>query len=255
MPGSSNTSFIPKKTGVQHDRQTAVRQVYVGTLIVRILFVASLLAVAGVYGYQYKLKNDLDAQVVALNTAIASFNDAEMQRVVSVDKRLSQVSRIMAHTLSVSALLKTIEDSTTASVRITQLSVTRDGNDTVEIESELDTASFDSALFQKNILEKSERLSVIEITDLLFKNPDSDTESTQSMVEPAKEKTVSFKAKLAIAIDKIPHTKSSQSIDISSPDPLLVAPATAVDSPVKNLDVPVAGTVLGDSTENNQEEI
>lgn len=241
MPGSSNTSFIPKKNGIQNDRGTAVRKVYVGTLIVRILFVSSLLAVVGVNAYQYKLKGDLDAQVVALNAAIDGFNDSEMQRVVSIDKRLTQVSDILDHTLSVSSLLKALEDSTAESVQITQLKVTRDASNNIVIVSELDTNSFDSALFQKNILEKSDTLSVLEVTDLQIKNVNP--KSAEGDTELSEEKKITFKAKLAVAIEKVPHT-------VGGP-----ISATPVVSPVDAQDALSENAASDELVESNQEEI
>jgi hypothetical protein len=251
MPGSSNTSFIPKKNGAQRDRQTGGRQIYVGTLIVRILFVASLLAVAGVYAYEYSLSEDLDAEVTALNTAIATFNDAEMQRVVSTDKRLAQVSNLMGHTFSVAALLKAIEDSTAESVQITQLTVTRDVKNNIEIESELDTASFDSALFQKNILKKSDTLSILEITDLQLKDADREKEEEGEVVSD-EETRIAFKATLAVDIAKVPHTAGTTvaPVPVSIPPTQPVTASTSVNTAAEIEDLTDLETV-----ESNQVEI
>ncbi len=244
MPGTSNTSFIPKKNGVQNDRRTAARQVYVGTLIVRIVFFAALLAVAGVSAYQYILKGDLDAEVMALNKAIDSFNDAEMQRVVSTDKRLAQVSNIMSNTFSVSALLKAVEDSTTESAQITQFSVTRDASNNIEVISELTTSSFDTALFQKNVLEKDDTLSVLKITDLQIQN--SSSEPLDETLDSDAETKISFKATLAVDIQKVPHSVDAPILTVKT------EPSTASSS---NVETPVSGLVPSDSPERNQEQI
>jgi hypothetical protein len=251
MNGSPNTSFIPKKSDAQREHHTSTRQVYVGTLLIRIFFAASFLASVGVYAYQYTLKKDLDTEVVALDSAIKTFNDAEMQRVIGTDKRLAQVSEIMSKTFSVNALLKAIEDSTVESVQIKNLSLLRDANDTIEIEAELDTASFNSALFQENILAKSDTLTVIEISDVTLENEEKKSETEN--VQQVKDSKVSFKATLEVAIEKVPHT-------VGAATPVVTAPVVAPEAVFNDISSTTVTTLpeeggSSDSTESNQEEL
>jgi hypothetical protein len=198
MPGSSNASFIPKRTTGQRDRQTARKQVYVGTFVVRILFFAALIAVASVYAYESKLKSDLNKEIAALGSAINSFNEAEMQRVTSADLRLSQIRYRLDHTVSVLAVLEAIEGSIVSSAQVSSLEIKRTDDKTLELESAISTPSFDTALFQKGILESSETLNVTAIEDLALEQP-QDSEGDPLPPE------ISLKAILSIDAESVPH--------------------------------------------------
>lgn len=198
MPGSSNASFIPKRTTGQRERQTARRQVYVGTFIVRVLFFAALIAVASVYAYESKLKSDLNKEIAALGSAINSFNEAEMQRVTSADLRLAQVKYRLDHTVSILSVLKAIESSTVSSAQVTRLSIKRTDDKTVELESQMSTPSFDTALFQKGVLESNETLTVSSIEDLALEQSEDREGNTLDT-------KIAFNAILSIDSEKVPH--------------------------------------------------
>lgn len=208
MPGSSNASFIPKRTSGQRERQTARRQVYVGTFIVRILFFAALIAVASVYAYESKLNSDLNKEIAALGSAINSFNEAEMQRVTSADLRLAQIKYRLDHTVSMLSVLNAIEGSTVASAQVSQLSIKRTNDKTLELESLMKTPSFDTALFQKGILEGSETLSVSNIEDLVLEQSES---ATGDLVDTK----VIFNAILSIDTELVPHAAPTSTLMIA----------------------------------------
>jgi hypothetical protein len=220
MPGSSNASFIPKRTTGQRERQTARRQVYVGTFIVRILFFAALIAVGSVYAYESKLKSDLNKEIAALGSAINSFNEAEMQRVTSADLRLAQVAYRLDHTVSILAVLKAIENSTVASAQVSRLSVKRSDDKTLELESQMSTPSFDSALFQKGILENSNTLAVSSIEDLTLEQSE---DRNGNPLEPK----IAFNAVLSIDSELVPHTVTATSNVI---DPELIEQVSSLES-------------------------
>jgi hypothetical protein len=203
MPGSSNNaSFIPKRGPVPQSGRSSKRQVYVGTFIVRIIFFAALLATAGVYFYESRLEAALAREVVELDKAVASFNVAEMQRVVTAEQRLKQANQVFSQAASVSTLLTALERAMAQNSQITQFNLTREGADVYELTADLKTPSFDAVMFQRELLAGSGVFSVNEITDLTIQSSSVDP---SGRTISSNEQNISFKAVLGIDVAKIPH--------------------------------------------------
>lgn len=229
MPGSSNTSFIPKRNPAQKERQGVKRQVFVGTFIIRILFFASLLAAAGVFIYEMQLKKAVSSEVAALDAAIGTFNEAEMQRVLQTDARLKQADARFEAAASIAAILRALERSTVGSIQVSQLNIERVESSSYAVEVDMDTETFDTVLFQRSLLEESDTFTVSEIKDLavvtappvnglydIEVNPDGDSEG------------ISFKALLTVATDDVPHSATQQSA------PVVVPAVIPVDAPASS---------------------
>src|SRR3989338_1805562 len=200
MPGSSNTSFIPKRNPATGDKRNSRRQVYVGTFVVRILFIASLLATLGVFVYEYRLNKALDAEIVALNTAIVTFKEADL--------RLSQANTRLAYSASIVTLLEAVEASVTDSVQITELDIARVSDEAFEVQAKIKTTSFDSVMFQRTILDSGRTLAFAEIKDLVLQNvpPDTAAFAEQLETQDTGEFAIGFQVLLAVDQANIPHT-------------------------------------------------
>lgn len=217
MPEPTSTSFIPKRNPAQKENRPGRRKVYVGTIVIRILFFAAVVAAGGVYAYERTLNSNLEAEIFKLNNAISTFNETEMQRVLAFDNKLSQVKYRLDHAASVVALLEAIENSTVEEVQITQLSLERTNDKNFTIETSLKTPSFDIALFQRQVLEETDTLLVSAVSDLNLQNtPPSDPLFSLGQTV-ADEVVVSFKASLSVDVDKVPHTVNSTSLPLVPP--------------------------------------
>lgn len=209
MPEPTNTSFIPKRGPIQKENRSGRRKVYVGTIIVRILFFAAVVAAGSVYAYERKLEANLNTEVETLNTHIATFNEKEMQRVLAFDERLKAVNYRLDHTASLVALLKAMEAATVDVVQLTQLTVERQDDKNFTVVADLKTPSFDIALFQRQILEDTDTLLVSSISDLSLQNVPPSDPLFSSDATVAEEVVVSFKADLTIDVDKIPYVPAT----------------------------------------------
>lgn len=203
MPGSSNASFIPKQGPVKKDRSASRKQVYVGTFIVRILFFAALLAAGGVYAYESKLEGDLNEEIASLNNAIKSFNEAEMQRVISTDLRMRQVAYRLEHSVAVTKILGAIEEATIRTAQISGLSVKRADDTFVEVSAEMEVDSFDSALFQKQVFGETAVLKMDGIKDLTLQREAENDEDGGSSSEVI---SISFQAVLGVDSNEVSHS-------------------------------------------------
>jgi hypothetical protein len=207
-----NTSFIPKRNPNAPTRQNTTQRVFIGTLIIQIFFFSVLLASLGVFVYEKKLNRDLDAEISALNSAIQSFDKEQMQKVVDLDTRINQVDYRLKHTASVSAIFGAMESATVESVKIESLKLKREDDSKFTIESEMQTDSFDSILFQRGVLERDEKLSVTNINDLKLSNFKSGDK--QATDKSASEFGVSFQAELSINSESIPHQVVSDPVNV-----------------------------------------
>ncbi len=207
MPEPTNTSFIPKRGPIQKENRPGRRKVYVGTIIIRILFFAAVVAAGTVYAYERKLESNLDSEIFRLNNAISFFKEDDMNRVLAFDSRLNAVAYRLNHTASLVSLLQAIESSTVDAAQITDLTIERQDDKNFTVEADLKTPSFDVALFQRAVLEKTDTLVVSSISDLNLQNiPPSDPLFRSGEETLAEEVTVSFKAGLSVDVNKIPHT-------------------------------------------------
>ena len=205
-----NTSFIPKRNPNTPTRRTSTQRVFIGTLLIQIFFFSVLLACLGVFVYEKKLNRDLEAEVAGLNEVIKSFNEDKMKEVISVDNRINQVKARLDNTVSISAIFSALESATVQSVQIGSLKLERDDDSTISLEAEMKTDSFDSIMFQRGVLERDEKLTVTNISELKISNPQAKVsesdKSAKRTEEKDKEFNVKFKAELAINPKYVPHT-------------------------------------------------
>lgn len=203
MPGSSNPSFIPKRNTVTRERQGSRRQVYVGTILVRIGFIAVLLAVVAIFFYKGNLQKSLDAEVVGLSQALEAFNEAELQRVQLVDSKLKEVNALMAYTVSTRAILEAVEDSTLESAQIVSFDIERADRETLTVSAQIEAPSFDAVLFQKGIYNKNDTLTLEKLEEVTIEAAAAVAGDTGTAGEITK---LGFSALLLVDAGSVPHT-------------------------------------------------
>ena len=165
-----NNSFIPKRGPVKKARRAMSRQVYVFTFVSYILIFASLVASLGVFIYKQVVDRQLDAEIAALNAEIASFSQADMERVTAFNTRLQQAKERLNATVSVASLLSIIEQSTISTAQFASFSLEREQDDQLVVTAQIETDSFDSVIFQREVMKQNPTVSSIEVTDLVIKD-------------------------------------------------------------------------------------
>ena len=201
-----NTSFIPKRNPNAPTRHNSTQRVFVGTLIIQIFFFSVLLASLGAFVYEKKLTKDRDVEIAKLNDSIKSFNEDRMKEVISVDNRINQVKYRLEHTASIYSVLEAMEAATVQVVQIKSLKLKRVDDSVLNMEAEMKADSFDSVLFQRGVLERDEKLSVANISDLKISNPTSKVDEDKKKSESGSEGfNITFKAELGINSQSVPH--------------------------------------------------
>ncbi len=250
MPENSNTSFIPKRNPTKTGRNNSPRPVFIGLLVVRVIFFAVLIASIGVFAYEKKLKSDLDFEIQNLNSVISTFNEDDLDEIVSIDNRLNQIKYRLAHTASITSIFGAIEAATLGTVEIDDLKLKRLDDTLFSIESKMKTDSFDSVLFQRGQLERNDKLVVTAISDVILQN-EVETTDRAGVKVPTSEKTVIlFNAELAVNTDLIPH------VPLSEPSPIETLPVSESSQIAPDAETSDSGPASStESRSNNQEGI
>ncbi len=238
MPGSPNTSFIPKRNPAHSDKRSSKKTLYLGSFFVKVIFVAALLATVAVFLYERNIKSALDAEIIALNDSIATFNEADMQRVLEMDLRLSQMNYRLEHTASIASLLTAIGEATIESAQIEAFELERVTDATFEVDVAIKTGSFDSVIFQRKLFTNNDKLSISELKDVQLQNVPPNNSLFAGEVNSGEEEVrVSFRAMLSVEADKIPHSTSPVLLPspaiipavIINPEPIILDLATSTD--------------------------
>ena len=199
MPGApQDTSFIPKNNTTRRKRTARQGNVYVLSVISYIIFLSALGGAGAVFFYDKFVIQQLEQEVIAMNSEVSSFKEADMQQVIDFDQRLQKASDRIDRSVSVASIFDAIEAATADTVRFSTFSLTRNGDENFTVEAEIETNTFDSTLFQRGVFARTDVVDVVEIKDLLI--ADVTTESGQVL------KSVSFMANLAIPLGAVPYT-------------------------------------------------
>ncbi len=198
MQGSSNTSFIPKHTPNKGERKNSPRQLFIGTLLVRILFFATLISAIGLYFYLNKLNSELIETRASFDALTSTFKDDqdEVDMVTNLDKRLSQAGDRFRNSISFNALIVAIEKATLSTVQFTGLQINRANDKTIELVADLKTDGFDSVIFQRELLSQSDELKVVEVKDVSIQYKTASEDELVEVSDSTKE--ITFQALINI---------------------------------------------------------
>jgi hypothetical protein len=240
MPGSPNTSFIPKHTPNKIERRNSPRQLFIGTIIVRVLFFSVLIAAIGVFAYDRKLSSELDKEVEAFKAATSSFEQEEekVQEVISMDRRLTQANDRFKNSISIATIFGAFEKTTIKTVQLENLNIIKKSDTEVSVEADVMTDTFDSVIFQRSIFEANEVLQLTEFEDVTVeRNIEGGEISADNLSLSAVNPTVSFKA--IVTID--PKTIPVVSIDKAAKAQVVPATVPAVvDNDTPSVEIKVA---------------
>lgn len=175
MPGQANTSFIPKHTPNKPDRKNSPRQFFIGTLLVRVLFFAVIIATIVLFFYQQRLTNQLRAEVAMFEDAARAYEtDADkLELVTSTDLRLAQAKQLLESSFSVYALFSAIENATINTAQLTALDLSYLSAEEIKVSASIATESFDSALFQRSVFLSKPVLASAGVQDIEIKADDN----------------------------------------------------------------------------------
>lgn len=200
MPGSLNTSFIPKHNPSNKPaRNSSPKQVFIGTFLVRVLFFAVLIAAAAIFFYQRHLNGQLKEAVDRFKAATDTYQtDTEkLQTITSMDKRLSQANNLLQNSVAVSSLLKSLEQTTAEPIQFTALEYSHVEKGKLALEAEILTDGFNPIMFQRSLFTSGELFQDTTLEDVTIEtnlNATNDQKGVRPEATLSKSNQIKFKA-------------------------------------------------------------
>lgn len=214
MGGSSNSnsnSFIPKRGSGTRPRRGASRQMYLFTLISYVVFFATMIAAIGVFLYDRYVDGQLVKEVAALNTEMDRFREADMNKVQAFNARLTQTYARLDKNVSLSTIFTALESSTAQTVKLSQLNLTRESDERFVLKAEIETDTFDSSIFQRELLKSNDLIAATVIDGITISTGQAVQGESASEETVAAEPGVSFTAELVVPISSVPFTPNMTS--------------------------------------------
>lgn len=174
-----NTSFIPKKTTGTSSRRGGTTGEPFGKkgaslfgTIGLFIFLISLLAAGGVYGWTYKIKDDIGKQLETLQLARGQFDERTIAEATRLNKRISAVRKLLDNHIASSAIFAILEKQTLHTVGFNSFQYASQDDGTISISGSGEAASYESVVLQ------SDKMGNSDFRDVLFDNvqPSSDGE-------------------------------------------------------------------------------
>jgi hypothetical protein len=166
-PTQFQTSFIPKKP-IQETREPSTRRVNVFLFIANIIFIASIAAAGFVYLTKGSLTRSIASMRTDLETAEQAFESNFISDLQNLDKRINTASIILQNHISVSPILKSLQELTLSSVQFTKFSHTITGSgasSVIVVSMSGKTDEYESLALQSDALTKNKY-----ITNPVFSN-------------------------------------------------------------------------------------
>jgi hypothetical protein len=171
MQGSSNNSFIPKRSNSKRQHSKPGRKIFVVTIISYSLLFAALLAAGATLLYKNYTTTQLENEAVALDNAVNTFSVQDFKRVQDFDAALTKAKGRVDNTVSIVAVLDELDRITAQPIQINDFELQRKGDEDLLITVNFTTETLDGALFQRKMLTvESDLFSDIEISDIYIQN-------------------------------------------------------------------------------------
>jgi hypothetical protein len=204
------------------------------------LFFGSLTASAGVFLYDSYTDTQLRNEIVALDTAIANFSNEKMEEVKTFNTRLIQAKDRLSSSVSTVSIFESLEASTAQAVSIEELTLKRVEDEKFLIEANLNTDTFDSALFQRGLYERNPIIETVSFEDVSLGQADSEKDAPRS--------GVSFKTEIGVLLSSILYQSEEISVPVEETNIVEMSTTTVSTTTVST-------TTTGEIISGNESEI
>lgn len=200
MEPKFQTSFIPKSpmtspgtSGFVEERPFSI----IGTLST-VLFIVTLIASAGVYGYSSYIQSQIQVSQNKLAEARTVFESPDNQKIILISDQLKSIRVLLSNHTVVSPLFEFLEKETLPTVRLTSFTFARGAKGDVQVNIEGDAQSYASLAQQFKIFSDLPYLSSISFTDI-------------NLTETG---TINMKMKAMINSDVLLYSKKMQALSV-----------------------------------------
>lgn len=167
MPQKNSPSFIPKRTpGKKAAKEQTSRRVYILDYVAYIVFFGGLIATGAVFVLDVQANNQLYNVQEELVAEREEFSEAEMQRILELEKKINAAYDRIENHIAVSTLLTKLESLVVETVQFANFNFTRVDDTTVELVINVLTDSFDSTLSQREEFNQDELSENLLLQDI-----------------------------------------------------------------------------------------
>ncbi|MBY0473096.1 hypothetical protein K2Q00_02305 [Patescibacteria group bacterium] len=218
-PSPTPTSFIPKKP---LDSTTTYRESgSFGFLffIALFIFIASIVAAAGVFGYETFLNTSISSKQASLQKEEAAFDPEQINQLIRLDSRINNVKTLLGNHIAPSAIFAFLSQQTLQNVQLTgfQYSLNKDGTASIVLSGIADT--FASVALQSDQFNAANQV----LKDVVF-----------SGVDNSGAKSVKFSVTANVASSLINYTKnlgnSPAVVPVAPPAPAAATSTTSTST-------------------------
>ncbi len=213
-PSPTPTSFIPKKpldsSTVYHESGSFGFLFFIALFI----FIASVVAAAGVFGYQTFLSGSISNKQTSLQKEEAAFDPEQINQLIRLDSRINNAKTLLANHVAPSAIFAFLSQQTLQNVQLTSFkySLNADGTAAIDISGIADT--FASVALQSDQFNAAGQV----LKDVVF-----------SGVDNSGAKSVKFSVTANVAPSLVSYTKNLGNTNVIVPPPI-PTPATSTST-------------------------
>lgn len=157
---AQGTSFIPQRPiGGDKSAPRGARKIYVLAYLSYVLFFGSIIAAAGVFFIQFSLDRQLEARQATLAAAKTQFNQADIESIRDLEKRMNIAKERLNNHVSVLSIFEALEASAIPSIFFNSFTYQRQGDDFPLVTFSGDSSQFGNVLFQREAFDSNQVLA------------------------------------------------------------------------------------------------
>lgn len=197
------SSFIPKAPASKNvPRPRGIKRIYIFTYISLVLFFGTLIASAATFFFDVTVNSQLALQKEQLANERNAFNTNDLVRLRDLERRIESAKRILNSHVSVSKLFTALEASTVSGVQLTGVRYERSSFGGINFGVGAQTASLNTARFQREAFATNEILRSAGVVDPQFSTLREVVASTQNA---PREEVVTFTLAGSLGVDAVPY--------------------------------------------------
>ena len=208
-PKNPQSSFIPKRGATRTTKRKPIKQVFLFTIFAYSVTFAALLTAGASYLYKNYTTIVLENEVSALNTEIDTFIVSELSMISEFDLTLQRAADRLANGASIVTVLDALDSATVGSAQVTALDIERSGDQEIVLVADIASQSFDSALFQRTILNTDALLfSEVLIEDVTLSFANNEEVELEGIPTVQIDQPLSFTVTIRVPIESLPYNST-----------------------------------------------
>lgn len=172
MQPQFQTSFIPKKPVFESQKNNlvVVKSRNIFSIIANFMFIITILASGGLFGYKFYLSKQISEADTTLNEARAAFDTNKIQDLLNASTRITTVKTILEKHYIVSELLVLLQQLTNKNIHFDELSFRANDNNVLSLNIGGESSTYNALAVQSDTLKdsgffKNETFSDFSLTD------------------------------------------------------------------------------------------